>query len=126
MTTKATLKPGQNGTKRLIEKYGNRLVCVRYRYDKATSRRYTTVELIEEESDWAVTLAHPTQRPVHPTAPRIAIRIEYWETDLRNKVKAAGGVWRARQKVWEIDYDDVVALGLESRVVADEGSRSES
>jgi hypothetical protein len=46
--------------------------------------------------------------------------VEYWETELREKVKAAGGIWRPRYKVWEMRYGDVVALGLESRVVGDE------
>ena len=32
MEVKVTLKPGQNGTKRLVEHYGDQLVCVRYRY----------------------------------------------------------------------------------------------
>ena len=35
MEIKATLAPGQNGTKRLLKEYGDQLVCVRYRYDKA-------------------------------------------------------------------------------------------
>ena len=47
MITKATLKPGLNGTKRLAKKYGARLVCLRYKYDEDTRKRYTTVELIE-------------------------------------------------------------------------------
>ena len=29
------LKPGQKGTKHLVAQYGDRLVCVRYRYDAA-------------------------------------------------------------------------------------------
>jgi len=33
MKTWARLKPGQNGTKKIVEKYGDALVCVRYRYD---------------------------------------------------------------------------------------------
>ncbi len=34
MKTQTHLKPGQKGTKRLLEKYGDTLVCVRYRYDE--------------------------------------------------------------------------------------------
>ena len=52
MKTKLTLKPGQKGTKKLCEKYGPSLVCVRYRYDTAGKKRYKTVELIEEEIQW--------------------------------------------------------------------------
>ncbi|MFC1853877.1 hypothetical protein ACFL27_27145 [candidate division CSSED10-310 bacterium] len=34
MKTKCCLKPGQKGTKNLLSQYGDRLLCVRYRYDK--------------------------------------------------------------------------------------------
>jgi len=120
MITKATLKPGQNGTKRLTEKYGDRLVCVRYKYDDGSRKRFTTVELIEEESDWAIKPSLPTKEHSHPTSQRIAVQVDYWDTELREKVKAAGGIWRPRQKLWEMRYEDVVALGLESRVIADD------
>jgi hypothetical protein len=44
--------PGQPGTKALLKTYGDRLVCVRYRYDRAQRKRYKTVELIVEEAAW--------------------------------------------------------------------------
>jgi hypothetical protein len=34
MKTRTHLKPGQKGTKRLVEKFGDSLLCVRYRYDE--------------------------------------------------------------------------------------------
>lgn len=34
MKTHTHLKPGQKGTKRLVEQYGDALLCVRYRYDE--------------------------------------------------------------------------------------------
>lgn len=49
MRTRLTLIPGQNGTKSLLERYGDRLVCVRYRYDEKKEKRYKNVELIFEE-----------------------------------------------------------------------------
>ena len=120
MITKATLKPGQNGTKRLTEKYGDRLVCVRYKYDEGSRKRFTTVELIEEESDSAIKPSLPTKAHSHHASQRLAVQVDYWDRELREKVKAAGGIWRPRQKLWEMCYEDVVALGLESRVVADD------
>lgn len=48
------------------------------------------------------------------------MRIEYRETELRDKVKQAGEIWRPRQRLWEFAYGDVVALGLESRVVRED------
>jgi hypothetical protein len=52
MRVRLKLKPGQRGTKHLSRQYGDRLVCVRYRYDEETKKRYTTVELIVAEEPW--------------------------------------------------------------------------
>jgi len=51
MQSRLKLKPGQKGTKRLLDIYGDSLVCVRYRYDTATRMRFKTVELIVEKSN---------------------------------------------------------------------------
>lgn len=123
-TTKATLKPGQNGTKRLTEKYGSRLVCVRYKYDQTAGKRYVTVELIEEESDWTApaeaSKAAPTTAALSTALDqRVAVRVAYGETELRKKIKAAGGIWRPRHKLWELRRTDAIALGIESRIVGD-------
>jgi len=52
MKIKRKLKPGQPGTKKLVEKFGDDLICVRYRYDSAKKTRYKTVELIVDEKSW--------------------------------------------------------------------------
>ena len=52
MKTRVNLKPGQKGTKKLVEQYGAALVCVRYRYDAKTLKQYKTVEIIVSESEW--------------------------------------------------------------------------
>ena len=46
------LKPGQKGTKQLLAQYGDRLICVRYRYDAQRKKRFKTVELVVAERDW--------------------------------------------------------------------------
>ena len=46
------LKPGQRGTKKLCAEYGERLLCVRYRYDEERRKRPKTVELEVDEVDW--------------------------------------------------------------------------
>jgi hypothetical protein len=48
----------------------------------------------------------------------VAVRIGYSETDLRERIKTAGGIWRPRQRLWEVDWKTVRELGLQSRVVA--------
>jgi hypothetical protein len=40
------LKPGQKGTRRLVEQFGDALLCVRYRYDEKRGVKLKTVEII--------------------------------------------------------------------------------
>lgn len=117
MRITTTLRPGQKGTKHLTEKYGERLICVRYRLDRKTGKRYTTIELIEQESETCIHAADDRLYQYQHNSQMLGLRIEYWETDLREKVKQAGGIWRPRHKLWELPYSEVVSLELESRVV---------
>ena len=39
MKSRLNLKAGQDGTKKLVEKYGNALLYVRYRYDEVKGLR---------------------------------------------------------------------------------------
>ena len=41
----------------------------------------------------------------------------YGEVELGRQVRSAGAKWNRDQKLWEITYGDVVALGLEERIV---------
>ncbi len=60
MQIKLSLKPGQHGTLKWLDKYGDKLVAVRYRYDEEKRKRYNTVEIIVEESTWL-----PTEKNVN-------------------------------------------------------------
>ncbi len=62
MSNLVTLRPGARGTIRLVQQYGQRLVCVRYRYNPNTQKRIKTVELIIDERAWRPR----TQHKVHP------------------------------------------------------------
>ena len=111
METRSTLKSGQKGTKRLSAEYGDRLVCVRYRYDAQKKKRYKTVEIIVGEMAW-------TPKPKGPHGDELmAIRVALGEVEVRRQVKLAGGKWDPQKKVWELRYDQVVKLGLHQRIV---------
>jgi len=43
MEVTKTLRPGDKGTARLLRKYGDRLVCVRYRHDSQRKKNLTTI-----------------------------------------------------------------------------------
>lgn len=49
---KQSLHVGAKGTLAEYEKYGDDLLCVRYRYNKEKKIRIKTVELIEMISKW--------------------------------------------------------------------------
>jgi hypothetical protein len=111
MRARSKLRPGQPGTHKLVAQYGDRLVCVRYRYDAVKRRRYTTAEIVVRESEWDPLPSATARRQI------VAVRVELQETVLREKVKAAGGRWNPEDRVWHLPMEQVLQLGLESRVV---------
>ena len=70
MEIRTVRRPGERGTQQLAAKYGERLVCVRYRYDQAKSKRYKTVELIAAEEDWRPPAPHPQEDRARQIAPK--------------------------------------------------------
>lgn len=110
MPIRSTVHPGQRGAKKLLTQYGDRLVCVRYRYDEQRQKRLKTVELIIEEENWA-----PLEAP--PADALVPIRIALSEVTLRQQVKQLGGRWDPRRQVWEVRYAQAAALGLAERII---------
>ncbi len=112
------LKPGQKGTKQLLAQYGDRLICVRYRYDAQRKKRFKTVELLVAERDWEP----PRPRFAHDQI--VGLRVAFADVAVRDQVKQAGGTWNPERRVWQLRYDRVVALGLNSRIVDELASNS--
>ncbi len=113
MATRLTLRPGQNGTKKLLARYGERLVRVRYLYDAGSKRRLKTVELIVESVPWA-----PRTRPPRPRDDEIVpVRIAFHEAELRARALRLGAVWRPAQKLWELTWVNAKRLGIADRVI---------
>jgi serine kinase of HPr protein (carbohydrate metabolism regulator) len=113
METRLTLRPGQPGTRKLVEKYGERLVCVHYVYDAASGRRLKTVELVVESVTW-----NPKGRKRRRQDDDVVyVRIAYHETELRERAKRLGAMWRQPQRLWEITFRDSKRLGIEDRIV---------
>jgi hypothetical protein len=110
MKTRLTLKPGQRGTRKLVEEYGEKLLYVRYRYDAERKRRVKTVEVIVDEAPWLPGMG----RISRTTCVGVEIAVE--EMPLRKQVKEAGGIWNPQKRVWELAYGQVVRLGLEDRI----------
>ncbi|MBI4989193.1 MAG: hypothetical protein HZC23_10270 [Rhodocyclales bacterium] len=100
------LHPNQKGTRRLSARFGDHLVCVRYRTDPDSGRRFTTVEIVVEE-----------RTPATPAPSHKLIRIGWEETRLRDIVKARGGIWMRNKKLWKVPANAVRELKLSKRVI---------
>ncbi len=148
MRTLKTLRSGDKGTKELVARYGTSLLCVRYRCDDLTRERVKTVELIIQRRSAESTLAPlpvqtaapPAEQTAAPRAPvavrtargraplprqrsaqRVALRIHWGETDLRQRIKSVGGWWDPHRRLWLLHRDHAERLGLLHRVAAGAG-----
>ena len=131
LEARATRRPGDKGTKRLLDRYGARLLFVRYRYDPQSQRMLTTVELIVSQRPVrrrrlppADTSPSPSE-PVHTTpsvattrSEHVGLRVAAREHWLRDKVRAAGGHWDPRRALWILPAAQAARLRLPSRLIA--------
>jgi len=111
MKIQRTMLPGQPGTKRLVDEYGDRLICVRYRYDLKNQQRLTTVEIIIDQQKWALDKSRIPPNKI------MNLRIEYGERELAQQVKALGGRWDSHKKAWKLPFKYVQILQLEDRIM---------
>ncbi len=112
MRSGLTLKPGQKGTKELLEKYGTALLYVRYRYDEVRGVRLKTIELVIEEKQW--------QPPFRwRDGDIVPVAVSYAERNLREKLKALGGRWEPEDKHWRVPYGLIRGTELEDKIPAD-------
>jgi hypothetical protein len=105
------IHPGQPGSKKYLEQYGDRFVCVRYTYDSDKGIRRKTVELVLEKGPWK-----PSKKFI-PHNKIVFLRVRYGEVSLARTVNEAGGRWNREKGLWELPYEQAVLLGLENRVV---------
>ena len=111
MITKKTLRTGQPGTQKWINKYGEHFLCIRYKYDPVSKKKCKTVELLIDEKEWI-----PSKSKNHPDT-IVKIKIYFGEVDLGKQIRSLGGKWNRTKQYWEVPYRHVVALGLEDRLI---------
>lgn len=100
------LSPHQPGARKLAQKYGESLVCVRHRTDEKGQFRYTTVELFVDKT------------PVrHRPDTIVQVKLLYDERPLRAVIRAAGGTWDSRSKRWLLPRRVASAVNLLDRIV---------
>ena len=100
-----TMQVDTPGAVKLTRKYGDVLVCVRYRISPDGAERITTVEL--EVDRVAV------QRKANPV---VAVKIYPSERKLTALAKAKGARFNGKTRLWRMHRNDAYALGLGERI----------
>ena len=100
-----TMQVDTPGAVKLTRKYGDALVCVRYRVSPDGSERITTIEL---EVDRAT-----IERKANPV---VAVKIYASETKLTTMAKAKGARFNEKTRLWRMHQNDAHALGLGKRI----------
>jgi hypothetical protein len=108
MKAYAHLKPGQDGTKRLVERYGKALLCVRYRFDETRGVKLKTVKIIVDET--------PLRKPRFRDDDLVPVRVAFGEKELREKLRAMRARWDGERKVWYVRYGLIRNTPLEERL----------
>lgn len=101
---------GKPGTCKWIKKYGDALLCVRYKYDLMNKRKLKTVELIIENEPW------DADKNRIPGNKIVGIRVSYGEVETGRLVRSAGGRWDKKKQLWRLPYREAIILGLEGRI----------
>jgi hypothetical protein len=101
------MSPMQAGAKKLARRYGDTLVCVRYRHDAEGATRYTTVELIVERVAVQKRAATDTL---------VGVKLEFNDKTLRAVVQASGAEWDAKAKLWRMPRSVAKRLSLLAQI----------
>lgn len=98
---------GTPGAQKLLQRFGEALVCLRHRVTPDREARCTTVELVLER----VPIRSRTDQLV-------GVQVGYSEKTLQSQVKATGGVWDPASRIWKLPQRTARRLGLSDRVRA--------
>lgn len=95
---------------RLKEKYGDALLCVRYRFDEIRQVKVKTVELIVDEK--------PLLMPRFSNEEMVPVAVAYDEVELRQQLRRMKGRWEPEIKMWFVRYGLIRGTELEERIMA--------
>jgi hypothetical protein len=110
MKTRLTLKSGQDGTIRLVDKYGDALVCIRFRYDVKNGKRLKTVELIVYAIDWSPPPLRYVSKDIFP------LRKSASNMCLLTMVKAVSGRWKPEEQLCFVKFGSIAGGPLENHI----------
>lgn len=91
------LKPGENGTVRLVERFGAALLCVRYRNDTVRDMQIKTAEIIVDEKPGK---GMPRIRETDT----VLVQVPFSMKALRERLKSVSAKWDPMQKLWRVRW----------------------
>jgi hypothetical protein len=103
------LSATQAGAIKLAQRYGEALVCVRYRHDAEGRLRYTTVELVVDLAPIAAR-ADPDEL--------VMVRLDFNDAQTRQQALANGARWDAQRHLWCMTRRTAKRLRLVRRIDA--------
>ena len=99
----------QSGALKLARRYGEALVCVRYRHDAEKQHRYTTVELVVDQA--------PILRRKRPLDAVVVVRIPLGDTARQRRAESLGAKWDGNACVWYMRRSTAKQIGLLKQIV---------
>lgn len=102
------LRASQHGAIKWARRYGDSLVCVRYRHDAQGGYRYTTIELVVDEAP-ITSRARPDDI--------VMIQIDLDEANLQKLARSHGARWEPKLRAWAMPRKVAEKLRLLSRTL---------
>lgn len=111
-----TIQPNSPDARRFLHEWDEKLVAVRYR-DAGNQTTLTTIEIVVDQRQ-----KHPlplcTNRQLSQYRKEIvALQCKYKETELRQNLKAHGALWSPQLKLWLMQRNTAISMGLQSRII---------
>lgn len=107
-----TMQADSRGAVKLTRRFGETLICVRYRLSPDGKHRLTTVELEVDRVE--------VQKKSNP---QVAVKIYPSESNLIAMAKAKGAWFNAKTRLWRMHRNDAHALGLGKRIALGSGQK---
>lgn len=102
-----TIQADAKGAIKIAQKYGESLVCVRYRLSPDGTERITTIELELERV--------PVQKKRNPM---VSVKIYPSETHLTAVAKSNGARYNAKTRLWRMTKNDAITMGIQERIAS--------
>ena len=105
------LRPDQRGALKLGRRYGDALVCVRYRHSADGRLRFTTIELVVDQ-------APVMRRSPIKQDPIVLVRLPWMDQRSFTLLIGRGATWHRDRRIWSMPESMAKSFGPAARIVS--------